>query len=127
MFEAPLKGRKKYWLIEFILSIILMECVYLSGYINSKYVTTWKEGPDDAFEVINFIPNAKTRNFIIFCAYWFGIYRAPEDDFKDFNDHSHIIYLFWPFYLMFILLIIERFCQFWLSDRFGCTDVELTE
>jgi len=28
---------------------------------------------------------------------------------------------------MFVSLIIERFCQFWLTDRFGCTDIEQNE
>lgn len=101
--------------------------VYLCGYITSKYITTWKENPDSVPKLINFIPDDDTRNYVIFLAFWFGTFRSEDDSLRNLNDNTNIIILFWPFYVMFISLIIERFCQFWLMDRFGCTDIEMNE
>lgn len=40
MFEAPLKGRDKYWITQFVIMIIIMFTVYLSGFLNANYNLT---------------------------------------------------------------------------------------
>lgn len=98
--------------------IVIMEAVYLSAYINASYTIP------DTGEKIYFIKNKDTRDYVIFLAFWFGIYRSEDISLSGLNQNSHIISVFAPFYLMFVTLIIERACQFWLTDRFGCTNEE---
>ena len=54
---------------------------------------------------------------MIFLLFWGGFY--VNADLYNFEE------VVWPFYVLFILVIIERLAQYWIENRFGCTEKEI--
>ena len=50
----------------------------------------------------------------MFLFFWTGVYAD--------NDNVEYMAAVYPFYLLLILLIIERLAQIWIDNKFGCDE-----
>lgn len=87
--KVILKPRYKLWLSYCVLTIMALLLIYISTFAH-LYDTSGQESP----------LSEKTKQKIVFLFFWTGVYSD--------NDNVDYLATVYPFYLLLILLILER-------------------
>ena len=101
--KVILKPRYTLWLSYCVLTIMALLLIYISSFAH-LYDTSEQESP----------LSEKTKQKIVFLFFWMGVYAD--------NDNVDYLATVYPFYLLLILLIIERLAQIWIDNKFGCDE-----
>ena len=84
-----------------IMLIIGLALVYISSFAH-----LYEPGSDNPF-------SDSVKQQILFLFFWGGVYSD-----LDYQTYIQSVY---PFYILMILLIMERLAQLWIDNRFGCS------
>ena len=102
---VTLSARTKFWIAQFSILVVAFVLIYVSIFI----VTPATENSD-----ITLVP-ANYANKILFLFFFGGFYQEQGITSLETNRSSE----YWPFFVLMVLLVIEKFSTDWLSDRFG--------
>ena len=56
----------------------------------------------------------ETKRKLVFIFFWSGTYSDAQ-----YESYLHSSY---TYYILLLLLVIERMCQMWMEDKFGCSE-----
>lgn len=96
-----------------------MICIYISAFLITQSTPTNPE---------TLIPKTWNQNEVIFYFFWSGFYQQMDLTDGEVIDLSGSSYFapYWPFFVLLLLLIQEKICQMWLTDKYG-TNTEMME
>jgi hypothetical protein len=102
---VTLGARTKFWIAQFSILVAAFVLIYISIFI----VT-----PASQNNQITLVP-AEYANKILFLFFFGGFYQEQNIESLETNSSAE----YWPFFVLMVLLVIEKFSTDWLSDRFG--------
>lgn len=85
------------------------------------YVSVFIVTPTNSTNPETLVPSSMPRlkQKVVFIFYYCGFYNQPNvTNFTEGTDYG----IYWPFYLLLVLITIEKLCEDWLKDKFGTND-----
>jgi hypothetical protein len=83
-----------------VLLVAAFGLVYSSEFLTVKY-------PEAAEVQVMLIENPELQNFVVFIAFWAGVYKGEN---KQLSDRATLVTEYYPFYIYLLLLIQEKLC-----------------
>lgn len=112
IFEVTNKVRSSFWIAEYTILVVANFMIYISVFI----VT-----PTNPTNLETLVPSSRPilKDKVVFIFYYCGFYNQPNvTNFEESTDYG----IYWPFYLLLLLITIEKLCEDWLKDKFGTND-----
>jgi hypothetical protein len=102
--QVSLKSRHFAWYSMMILLIVGLGLIYVSSFAHLHETSSSSTSPF----------SEDTRKRLLFLFFWGGVYSD-----YDYGTYARSTY---PFYILMLLLIMERLAQMWIENRFGCDE-----
>ena len=91
---------------------------YTSDFINAPFTPT----KTDIAPITIFQENSDLEKRVVFLYFWCGFLREEVMDLDSSEDDFGLLKVYYPFFILLIMLIFEKISQLWLFDKFGTTD-----
>lgn len=80
--------------------VVAFGLVYSTEFLAVKY-------PETGEVQVMLIENSELQNFVIFIAFWAGVYKGEN---KQLSDRATLVTEYYPFFIYLLLLIQEKLC-----------------
>ena len=117
---VTLPARHYFWMTQFYLTILATFCIYFSAFL----VTPIQVKTDNGVQEVTLIPADWNQSKVIFIFFWSGFYQQAEE--LSLSGGSFFSQ-YWAFFVLLYLLISEKLCQQWLTNRFRTTDALISQ
>lgn len=102
---VTLGARTKFWIAQFSILVVAFVLIYISIFIVTPAT------PDSDITLVQ----GELAKQILFLFFFGGFYQEQNIVSLEISRSSE----YWPFFVLMVLLVIEKFSTDWLSDQYG--------